>query len=314
MIDDLFHEDDIENQFIPSPGNRTDIPKLSKINDNLNNMNSKSKTLKSETFADEVRSNLVSKVEQFGKENIKTSLNLANTRNKPLKSKHKSLVRPTPVKNYKLLQNQDPEASHSEDEVISEMRSLTVKPINKENQSFTYSFSTKGNTARARQQEIVNNNEVIVTEVSMKSKRRLIKWLEDINLIRRKAVSIQQFPQYCRNGVIFFDLVNKLQGKTQVLHGVQRNPKNITCITANFDKVLSYLRKYPKMNARYLWAEKLMMEGNSDVIWGFIEDIWYLKHNKISPNEASKTRNSKSKTKSDNFNSSICSFGKIYID
>lgn len=111
---------------------------------------------------------------------------------------------------------------------------------------------------------------------------------------------------------MFFDLINKLAGRNPILKGVQRTPKNITCITANYEKVLSYLRKFPKMNARYLWAENSMMEGNSDIIWGFIEDIWYWHHNKISPNDNSKSRNAskESRDKSDNLNSSFCSFGK----
>lgn len=73
-----------------------------------------------------------------------------------------------------------------------------------------------------------------------------------------------------------------------MLKGVHRNPKNISSINANYSKVLNYLREFPKMNARYLWAENLMMEGNTNVIWGFIEDIWYWKHNKISPFDKSK--------------------------
>ena len=55
------------------------------------------------------------------------------------------------------------------------------------------------------------------------------------------------------------------------------------------------------------------MEGNADVIWGLIDDIWHWQQNKISPYDTSKntkSRVSKSCTKSDNCNSSNCSFGK----
>lgn len=62
---------------------------------------------------------------------------------------------------------------------------------------------------------------------------------------------------------------------------------NITCIVANFAKVLGYLRKYPKMNSRYLWSDSLIMEGNADVIWGLIDDIWHWQQNKISPYDTS---------------------------
>jgi hypothetical protein len=64
------------------------------------------------------------------------------------------------------------------------------------------------------------------------------------------------------------------------------------------------------MNARYLWAENLMMEGNNEVIWGFIDDIWFWNNNKISPNDTTKnTKCSKSKICSKSPNSSIISNG-----
>ena len=37
------------------------------------------------------------------------------------------------------------------------------------------------------------------------------------------------------------------------------------------------------MNPRYLWADDYLLEGNSDVFWGLMDDIWYFMQNKISP-------------------------------
>lgn len=206
-----------------------------------------------------------------------------SSRNKYLKSKCKSLLRPTPIKNYKIAK----EECESEDDVISEMRWLTVRPIDRAEPHQT-SLTTR-NHSPTHNWATNQFNDVEIWGVSMKTKRKILKWLEDINLIRRKAVAVHEFPQYWRNGVIFFDLVNKLSGRTPVLKGVQRNPKNITFISANFTKVLTYLRQFPKMNARYLWSDSLMMDGNSDVIWGFLDDVWYWFNNKISPFDKSKT-------------------------
>ena len=66
------------------------------------------------------------------------------------------------------------------------------------------------------------------------------------------------------------------------------------------------------MNSRYLWSENLMMEGNIDVIWGFIDDVWHWHHNKISPHDKSKKKrnpNIKSYIKADN-NTSFGSIGQ----
>lgn len=39
------------------------------------------------------------------------------------------------------------------------------------------------------------------------------------------------------------------------------------------------------MNSRYLWDCKQIMEGQSDIIWGLLDDVWYFYHNKVSPND-----------------------------
>jgi len=65
------------------------------------------------------------------------------------------------------------------------------------------------------------------------------------------------------------------------------------------------------MNPRYLWSENLMMEGNNDVIWGFIEDIWYWNHNKISPSENSQKIKSKNRASCSKFEITNSSFRSI---
>jgi hypothetical protein len=263
IIADLFSDEEVDHQFIPLP-----VQRSRGLNKDLNA---------------EFKSHIEPQLNNFI-------------------PKSRSLVRPTPVKNRKIIKDE------SEDDVISEMRSLTVRPTHRENQN--QSLTQTHNTARIKSRTLEMENEIIIDPVTMKTKRKLLKWLEDINLIRRKAVTIKDFAQFWRNGVIFFDLVNKLCGRNPLLKGIQRNPKNITSINANFLKVLTHLRTFPKMNARYLWAENLMMEGNNEVIWGFIDDIWFWNNNKISPNDTTKnTKCSKSKLFSKSPNSSIISNG-----
>ena len=56
----------------------------------------------------------------------------------------------------------------------------------------------------------------------------------------------------------------------------------MTAITANFEKVLGYLKEFPRFSSRYLWAKEKAIEGNPDVIWGLVDDIWHWHFNKIS--------------------------------
>jgi hypothetical protein len=96
-------------------------------------------------------------------------------------------------------------------------------------------------------------------------------------------VEPENFARYCRNGVLVSDLLNKIAGKTTLIKGINRNPTSITAINANFDKIMSYLKEFPRFSSRYLWAQNLIISGVEDVIWGLLDDIWYWHHGKTSP-------------------------------
>ena len=90
-------------------------------------------------------------------------------------------------------------------------------------------------------------------------------------------------PDFCRNGVLFCDLLNRLHGRTAVITGIHRKPKNMSHVNANFSNFLGFLRKQSKMNSRYLWSAKDIIDGENDVIWGLLDDIWHWDKNKLSP-------------------------------
>jgi len=83
---------------------------------------------------------------------------------------------------------------------------------------------------------------------------------------------------------LFADLINKIGGRIPVIKGINRAPDSISAINTNFDKILGYLRDFPRFSSRYLWSQdKIVVEGDINVIWGLLDDIWYWKHNKTSP-------------------------------
>lgn len=82
------------------------------------------------------------------------------------------------------------------------------------------------------------------------------------------------------------DLLNKICGKIAVIKGFSRTPETTMIIYSNFDKILGYLREFPRFSSRYLWAtSKIVDEGDENVIWGLIDDIWYWHHTKTSPHD-----------------------------
>ncbi len=120
--------------------------------------------------------------------------------------------------------------------------------------------------------------------VDIKTKQRVLEWLEEIQLIKEGAVTIANFPQYCRNGVLLSDLVTRLEGTRKVpLKGINRNPKSGTEVLSNLRKYMRHLQQYEKMNSRFLWSEKAILRGDEDVIWGLLDDMWYFYHGKTSP-------------------------------
>ena len=56
------------------------------------------------------------------------------------------------------------------------------------------------------------NKESGKNALDVKTKHKLLNWCSEIKLIKENAVSIAEFPAYCRNGVFFADLITRLEG------------------------------------------------------------------------------------------------------
>lgn len=99
----------------------------------------------------------------------------------------------------------------------------------------------------------------MVVPVDEKCKVRLTKWLQDDVLLLGVHLTLESLvlnlPKYCQNGILFADLVNRLQGREPVIKGLNRNPKSVTLIQSNIRKVLDYLGSFPRFSTRYLWAQ-----------------------------------------------------------
>jgi len=118
---------------------------------------------------------------------------------------------------------------------------------------------------------------VVVEQISNKTKEKIMNWLREERVIKNGAVSIKNFPEYCRSGVLIADLIVRMERiKHKILGGIIKKPKNATEAISNVRMCLKYLQKYEKMNARYLWSEKQIVNGNTELIWGLLDDIYCL--------------------------------------
>lgn len=117
--------------------------------------------------------------------------------------------------------------------------------------------------------EKVEKNAIIIQDTQ---KNDVICWLEELNVIRPGTVDPDLLVSICRTGVLYADLVNRLEGKLEVVK-VERNPRNRTQALSSVNKVLEFLRGQEKMKSRFLWAGKELVDGDEKAIWGLLADI-----------------------------------------
>ena len=123
-----------------------------------------------------------------------------------------------------------------------------------------------------------------VTEPPLALKQKLLNWLISIGLLKKNIPELEtKLPKICTNGVIFADLIERVHGKGSCLKGIILKPKNRSQAIANLAKVFVYFRKFEKVNPRFLFKEKELLESNPHVFWNFLDDLYYFLNNKVSP-------------------------------
>lgn len=119
--------------------------------------------------------------------------------------------------------------------------------------------------------------------VSPRTKTNLLGWLCDIHLIKMHPNLEVELPSICKNGAIFIDLLNWISGKEVVLahtaNSKQTDKQNAETV---YQRVLKYLSKFERMNPRYLLSARELADGNQDLFWGLLDDIYHWHLNKIS--------------------------------
>ena len=129
----------------------------------------------------------------------------------------------------------------------------------------------------------IDNNNFEIPPVKSSTKTRLYSWLISIDLLKENLKNIiEKLPKICRNGVIYADIINRLEPRGETLKGISRKPKKTAEIHANFQKIFDFFSKLEKMNKRFLYHFQPFMDGNEGIFWGFLDDIWHFYHLKIS--------------------------------
>ena len=51
------------------------------------------------------------------------------------------------------------------------------------------------------------------SKIKAKTKNKIIDWFHSISLLKKSSIAIEEFPSYCRNGVLIYDLIMRLEGR-----------------------------------------------------------------------------------------------------
>lgn len=85
-----------------------------------------------------------------------------------------------------------------------------------------------------------------IKEIPEHVKSQIHEWLVSLGILKHDLI------EEMTSGVLLCDLINRLEGRCEVIKGIHRFPKNKSAIHANINKALSYLRQLEKMNSDYL--------------------------------------------------------------
>ncbi|CAD8138745.1 unnamed protein product [Paramecium octaurelia] len=206
-----------------------------------------------------------------------------SNRSKPQNQSSDSISNLTPIKsNNKESYNQKlkQELQVLENQIVKEQQNLQQKKI-RENKSkhsqeslSQHELVNQDFNQQQQQQQYQQQQQQLQNSVTSEQKQQLIDWLKQIRLIKSNAQGLEnKLPKICKNGVIFFDLINRLTGRDEVLKGALRNPKSVREIRHNYRRVLEYLKQLERMSYKYLNSEQQLVDGDEEAFWGLMHDI-----------------------------------------
>lgn len=113
-------------------------------------------------------------------------------------STHKTDLSPSSVKTINAKKQLSVSTEHSARKAIK--KTTSTERLQQRSSEVQYSTSN------------IRSPQVQIEKVPIKVKLKILQWLQDIQLIKEDAVTIAEFPSYCRNGVLFADLIQRLEG------------------------------------------------------------------------------------------------------
>jgi hypothetical protein len=93
----------------------------------------------------------------------------------------------------------------------------------------------------------------------------MLKWLEDISFIKEKSIKPDELAPLLKSGYLIAKLINRLEGKNEVIKGTDYDPKNVTLLKKNWNLILDFLRRKEKFNSILLYRLDYFLSGDEAV-------------------------------------------------
>ena len=76
----------------------------------------------------------------------------------------------------------------------------------------------------------------VTKEIKLRLLNFLVKELKFLKCQTQQQMDVLEadLTKYCRNGVFFFDLVNRFGGRDTLIKGIDRSAKRVTQVASNF--------------------------------------------------------------------------------
>ena len=226
-------------------------------------------------------------------------INVFNANNNSNISKNNSIIpQSEPILNNDNFENIEPISNNiqnlnnlkkSNPTKLVKNRRIKISKINQYNEkqnkkNLTFDFDNQITDNNIIPNTLTDNNVNIPDKdkdgISRLVKKKIYDWLVDIDIIKDKIIKVDSLPTLCINGVLLCDLINRCEGKNEILKGIIRRTNTRSQIQVNINKALEYLRTIEKFPSRNLWNNIEISKGNSVVIWQLLDDIYNFYANK----------------------------------
>ena len=237
-------------------------------------------------------------------DNININNNILN--NIQMLQKEKDSLTNDNYENFERRKKNNPTQNHYKNikfnKLIKHNKIPKKEPIVKSKKNLTFDFDNQiiGSNLNINTFTENNNPKIDKDGISNSLKKKIYDWLIDINIIKDKIIKIDSLPTLCINGVLLCDLINRCEGKNEIIKGIIRRTNTRSQIQVNINKVLEYLRTIEKFPSRNLWSNIEISKGNSIIIWQLLDDIYNFYGNKKTFKKKNKKGNNNSFLNNDN--------------